>query len=172
MKQFNFLSKSLFSIIMLAIVVGAIAVPVAAAAPPAQAERDYTGLKYALKWLVLRADLQQDHLDHAQAGADLAAEFIAEEQAAGFDTSELEAALADFRASLTEAQGFHDTAAQILAEKAGFDSEGNVVDPRQARDTLKDAGRALQDSHQTLRIAGQDFRQAMRDYRQSKHNES
>jgi hypothetical protein len=167
MKHLNFSLKSLLGIMTLMLLVGMWVAP-AAAAPPDEAEREYTGLKYALKWAVLRLDAQQDNIDNARAAVDLVREFIADEQAAGNDTSALETALAEAVAKLDEAQALHDTAAQILEEKAGFDDDGNVVDPQQARDTLKNAGRAMRDAAQILREARQEFRQAFREYRQSK----
>jgi ElaB/YqjD/DUF883 family membrane-anchored ribosome-binding protein len=169
-KHVNFVLKSLLGLVVLMLLVGALTAPALAAAKDEDG-RDYAGLEYALKWMVLRLDAQQDNLDNARAAADLAEEYIADEQAAGYDTSALEAALADARAKLDEAQGFHDTAAQILEEKAGFDDEGNVVDPQQARDTLKNARQAMQDANQSLLEARRDFRRALQDYRQSKHDE-
>jgi hypothetical protein len=169
-KHVNFAVKSLLGLVVLILLVGALVTPALAAAEDEDG-RDYAGLKYALKWLVLRLDAQQDNLDNARAATDLVEEFIADEKAAGHDTSALEAALADARAKLDEAQGFHDTAAQILAEKAGFDDDGNVIDPQQARDTLKNAHRAMQDANQILLEARRDFRRAFQDYRQSKRDE-
>ena len=169
MKHFNVISKSLLGIVLLMLLVGMWVAP-AAAAPPDEPERDYSRLTYALKWITLRLDAQQDHIDNALAAADLMEEIIADEKVKGNDTSELEAALADARANLAEAQASHDTAAQILDKKAGFDDEGNVVDAQQARDTLKEAGRAMRDAAQILRDTQQDFREALRDYRQSKRD--
>jgi hypothetical protein len=169
-KHMNFAVKTLLGLVVLMLLAGALVTPALAAAED-EGERDYSRLKYALKWMVLRLDAQQDNLDNAQATADLVEEFIADEKAAGQDTSTLEAALADARAKLDEAQGFHDTAAQILEEKAGFDDEDNVVDPEQARDTLKNARQPMQDANQSLLDARRDFRRAWQDYRQGKRDE-
>jgi hypothetical protein len=161
--------KSLLGMMTLMLLVGMWVAP-AAAAPPDEEEREYTGLKYGLRGALLRLDAQQDNIDNARAAANLVEEFIADEQAAGEDTSALETALADARAKLGEAQAFHDTAAQILEEKAGYDGDGNVTDPQQARDTLKNAGRAMRDAAQILRDARRDFRQAFQEYRQGKRD--
>jgi hypothetical protein len=169
-KHVNLAVKSLLGLVVLMLLVGALVAPALAAAEDEDG-RNYAGLKYALKSMILRLDAQQDNLDNARAAADLVEEFIADEKAAGHDTPALEVALADARAKLDEAQGFHDTAAQILAEKAGFDGEDNVVDPQQARDTLKNARQAMQDANQILLEARRDFRRAFQDYRQSKRNE-
>jgi hypothetical protein len=104
------------------------------------------------------------------AAAGLAGEYIADEQAAGYDTSILEEALANLRAKLDEAQGHHDVAAEILEEGAGFDEEGNVTDPRLARETMRDGRRAMRDAQEGLREAHRDFREAMREYRENKRD--
>jgi hypothetical protein len=166
MKSVKLFSKTVLGLFTLMLLVGALTGPVAAA--PAQ--QDYSGLKYGLKRVELAVDALQDRIDNYSAAGDLTAEFIADEQANGYDTSDLEAALSDFRAKVNEAQALQATAAQVVDEKAGYDENGEVVDPRQAGETLKTAHRAIQDANQTMWSAGQDLRQALRDYRQSKRN--
>ncbi|MBN1994502.1 MAG: hypothetical protein JW953_17525 [Anaerolineae bacterium] len=170
MKHLNFVMKSLLGLAILMLLAGALVAP-AAAAPPTEEEQEYTGLKYVLKWAILRLEAQQDNIDSACAGADLVEEFIEDEKAEGQDTAGLEAALAEARIKLDEAQGFHTTAAQILKEKAGFDDEDNVTDPQQARDTLRSAGQAMREANQALREARQSVREALREYRQSKRDD-
>ncbi len=165
MKQLNFVIKSLLGMVVLMLLVGVWVGP-AAAAPPV--EREYPGLEYALKYALIRVEALQAHIDYASASADLAEAYIQDEQAAGHDTSALTTALAEFQAKIDEAQALHDTTTQILDEKAGFDENGEVVDPEQALDTLKNARQTMQETNQTLRTAKQDFREALRDYRQSK----
>ena len=114
---------------------------------------------------MVRAEAVQARIDTTTALADIAEEFIADEQAKGFDTTKLEAALAAVRTQIDQAQTLQSTAARILADKAGFDANGQVVDPQQARQTLQTAHRTLQNADQTLRRARQDFRQAVQDYR-------
>jgi hypothetical protein len=166
MKSVKLYGKTLLGLFTLVLLVGAMAGPAAAA----QAEPDYSRLKYGLKRLELAVDALQDRIDNFTGAADLTAEFIADEQAKGYDTSELEAALRSFQAKIDEAQALQDTAAQAVEGKAGFDENGEVVDPQQAGETLKATHRAIQDANQTLFPAGQDLRQALRDYRQSKRN--
>ena len=167
MKSLNVVTKSLLATLIVVLLAGVWVMPTAAAEPP---ERDYARLEYGLKLALIRADALQDKIDTASAVADVAEEFIAGEQEKGFDTGDLEAALSTFRTQIGEAQTLHDSAAQILDDKAGFNSDGQVVDPRQARDTLKNANRTMQDAGQTLVIARQDFRRAMRDYLQSRRD--
>jgi hypothetical protein len=166
-KHLNFVVKSLVGIVVLVLLVGVWVSPAAADSP---GEREYIGLEYALKHTLLRPDVLQAHIDYATGVADLAQEYIQAEQAAGYDTSALEAALTETLGKIAEAQALHGEAVQILEEKVGFDEYGQVVEPQQARDTLKEARQTIQEANQTLRTAKQDFRQALRDYRQSKRN--
>jgi hypothetical protein len=92
---------------------------------------------------------------------------IDELKAQGRDTSALEAALASYRDEIAAAQASHSTAADILSAHAGFDADGHVTDPEQARHTVLDARQALQDARLTLRKAVLDLRIAIRDYRQA-----
>ncbi len=167
MKSLNVVTKSLLAILTVVLLAGVWVMPAVAAEPPA---RDYPWLQYGLKLALIRADALQDRIDTANAMADVAEEFITGEQDKGFDTGDLAAALRIFRTQIGEAQTLQSSAAQILADKAGFDGDGQVVDPRQARDTLKNANRTMQDAGQTLVIARQDFRQAVRDYLESKRD--
>jgi hypothetical protein len=155
-------------LVVLGLLAGVWVVPVSAAQPDPKRPRDRNGAKYAYKLALLRLEAQQDRIDHARAATDLAGEYIADEQAAGYDTSILEEALAILRAKLDEAQGHHDVAAEILEEGAGFDEEGNVTDPRLARETMRDGRRAMRDAGEALREGHRDFREAMREYRESK----
>jgi len=150
--------------VVVVLLAGVGVMPAAAEAP----EREYVKLEYGLKLALVRADALQDRVDTANGYAGVAAQFIADQQTQGFDTSQLEAALAILQAEIDEAQNLHDSAAQLLADKEGFDNDGKVVDPEKARETLKNAYRAMQDADQTQRLARQDFRQAMRDYLQAK----
>jgi hypothetical protein len=136
--------------------------------PAPQRPGDGNGAKYAYKLALLHLDAQQDRIDHARAAAELAAEYIADEQAAGYDTAVLEEALADLRAKLDEAQGHQNLAAEILEEGAGFDDEGNVTDPRLARQTMRDGREAMRDAAEAMREGHRDFREALHEYRQSK----
>jgi hypothetical protein len=166
-KNLNFSLKSLLGMVVLMLLVGVWVAP-AAAAPPD--EQDNPGLKYGLKRALLQVDALQDYIDFAQANTEVIKEFIQDEQDKGFDTSVLEAALDELQTKIGEAQTLHAAAAQTLDEKAGFDENGEVVEPQQARDTLENARRSMQDARQTLHLAQQDFRQALRDYRQGKRN--
>jgi hypothetical protein len=151
----------------LSLALGAVAPAFAAeAAPPApdparRDERLSRLLERELNWL----EAQADHLARAGEAAGKVQDFIDTARAEGKDTAGLEAALVDFQATVAEAQAAHDEAHAILDARAGFDAQGQVVDARQARETLADAGRALRDGHFHLRQAERELRQEMREFR-------
>lgn len=164
MKLLNLMTKSLLGIMALMLVAGVWVSPAAAQTP----ERSYDRLEYGLKRAELRLDILEDKIDHTTSAADIVDEYIQDEKDAGQDTSTLEAALADLRAKISEVESAYNTAAQALDDKAGFDENGEVTDPEQARETLETANQALKDGNQALQTGRQDLRQAMRDYRQDK----
>lgn len=173
MKQLNIGMKTLLGLIgglaiwaMVMMGGGAMPAPVAYAATP-QPQKDYIRLEYALKMEQLRLTGQQNHLDQAREGAALAKSFIDELKARGKDTSTIEAALNDFNTQIDAAQAAHDEAKQILDAKAGFDANGKVTDPEQARETLQSARKAMEEAGQILQQALKEFRQAMREFRQA-----
>ena len=170
MKRLNLMLKSLLAIAVVALIAGMWVGPAAAAGPTNQ-QREYRALKYGLSLLEIRVKALQDQIDLARDGIAVADQFIQDEQANGQDTSALEAALTTFETKLANVQSLHDEAAQILATKAGFDQNGNVTDPAQARETLKNAHQKVQEATQTLREARQEFRRAMQEYRQNKRNQ-
>jgi hypothetical protein len=168
MKTLKLGERSVLGLLMLVLLVGVWSTPVLAA--PAE-QRDYTRLEYGLKRAFLRADALQDRIDNLTGGGDLVEEFIVDEQAKDQDTARLDKALVTFRTEVGMAQESLNTAVSILNNPAGFDEDGEVEDPQQARETLKTAHRAMQDARQTLFSAAQDLRQAARDYLQDRREQ-
>src|SRR5574341_1353521 len=109
--------------------------------------------------------LQQTHLEATSQIVSKVQDYIANQKAKGKDTSSLEAALATFQSQIATAQISHDAAANILNTHAGFDDDGKVTNPDQARQTLISARQSLADAHNILRQAERDLRQAVKDYR-------
>jgi hypothetical protein len=157
----------------LIVLTGSLAMPLATAqaadepSPPAQ-DGDYPRLHLFYERVQLAYESQSYRLDLAHQSADLVQEWIDLLADEGHDTSDLEAALAEFNSQVDAAEGYHDEAGAVLDNPAGFDADGNVTDRVQAVDTLRDAGQALRDAHRslvdgtiTLRRAMQDFRQEM-----------
>lgn len=84
MKRLDFAFKSLVGIVLVMLLVGIGAGPVTAASPD---EPNYSGLKYALDLALIRVDALQDQIDYTLRAADVAEEFIRDEQGDGHDTS-------------------------------------------------------------------------------------
>jgi hypothetical protein len=178
--------KLIVGMVALMVLVGVWVLPAAAAPPPRAAvalrpptavalwepERErhpYRG-KYVYLRALLRVDVQHDRIKHAQAAADLVEEYLADEEAAGYDTSVVESALVELRGKLTEAQGHNEIAAQILEDGAGFDEEGYATDPEQARETMKAANEEMEEAGRALHEGNREFRQTFREYRRSKRS--
>ena len=173
MKQLNTGMKTLLGLIgglaiwaMVMFGGGSMPASVAYAATP-EPQKDYIRLEYALKAEQLRLKGQQNHLDQAREGAALAQSFIDELKARDEDTSQIEAALNSFNTQIEASQTAHDTAKQILDAKAGFDVNGKVTDPGQARETLQSGRQALEEAGRILQQAVKEFHQAMREFRQA-----
>jgi uncharacterized phage infection (PIP) family protein YhgE len=133
-----------------------------------QAARDFRkthhlerGLTRLREWL----DTQAANLQRANDGGAKVQEWIDKLKAEGKDTSALEAALSTFHTQMASAQAAHDAAASTLANPAGFDSNGKVVDEALAKQTLDSARASLKQAHDLLVQAVRDLHQAVKDYR-------
>lgn len=115
----------------------------------------------ALTWL----GAQQTHIDKLGSAADRLQTAIARGQANGWDTSSLEAVLADINTQLPQAQAYHDTAAGILNAHEGFNGSGKIMDPAAARQTLRSAAEALNGAKQINATLVQELRTAVEAWR-------
>ena len=86
-------------------------------------------------------------------------------KARSLDASALEAALSAFQARVSEARSAHDTAAEILSTHAGFNADGSVSDPAEARQTVQDARKSLQSAATIMKQAANDLHTAVRNWR-------
>jgi exonuclease VII large subunit len=110
---------------------------------------------------------QQQNLDKTSQIVSKVQIYIANQQAKGKDVSALQAALAAFQQQIATMQSSHTTAANVLGSHAGFDANGKVTDPNQARQTLLDGRQALRAAHLILRQAILDLHRALRAWRQA-----
>lgn len=92
--------------------------------------------------------------------------FILEEQDKGRDTSILEDALNAFNTSIKSAASDHERAEKLLNARAGFDSNGQVTDEVEARETVKEIGESQRGFHLTASQAVADLRHSICSYRQ------
>ncbi len=112
-------------------------------------------------------NLQQQNLAKTSQIVSKVQTYIANQQANGKDVSALQTALGIFQQQIATAQSSHTTAANVLGNHAGFDANGKVIDPIQARQTLLDGRQALRDAHLELRQAVLDLHRALRAWRQA-----
>lgn len=118
-------------------------------------------LKAEQAWLAR----QGEQLEKANEALAKALEMLAAAKGEKVNASALEAALASFKAGIAKAQAAHDKAAQILAAHKGFDDQGNVVNMREAQQTLREARRAMLEAHQLTLRAVQELRRGVRGWR-------
>ncbi len=108
---------------------------------------------------------QATNLDNTANVVTKVQDLISKAKARSVDTSALEAALAVFQAQVGEARSAHDTAAGILSTHAGFNPDGSVSDPAEARQTVQDARKSLQSAAIILKQAGNDLHTAVKNWR-------
>ena len=107
---------------------------------------------------------------HLQKSAQIAAttqQLIDAARAEGQDVSVLEAALAQFNATIAGAQADHDQAAGIIASANGFDGSGNVTDLNSARQTVEGARLALRSAHIAIAQATNDLVKVLNEWKNS-----
>jgi hypothetical protein len=110
---------------------------------------------------------QQERLDKQEQINARVNEWIARARQHGLDPAPLEAALAQFNASIEEARSHHNTAREILAAHAGFDEHGKVGDGPAAWETVRSAGEALRSARRIMIEAARDLLAAMREFKQA-----
>lgn len=104
------------------------------------------------------------HLTQANQAISKIQNLIDKAQAAGYDVTALNSALATFTSEIATAQGTYSQAAAILSTPAGF-SGGQVTDAQVAHQTLASARDQLQQTHLTLVNASLSLRTALLNWR-------
>jgi len=91
-------------------------------------------------------------------------EAIAKGQANERDVSALEKALKELKEQIRTARVSHDRVADLLADPAGFDTNGKVIDPRMANETIKEIHRSQQGIRRSIGETLKDTFKAIREY--------
>jgi hypothetical protein len=94
-------------------------------------------------------------------------EWIDALNAAGEDTSALEAAVNEYEVTMVTASQYLGIAKSALEAKSGFDASGKVTNMTQALSTVKKAGRAERHVHVAITPAAIAFRDAVLAYRRA-----
>ncbi len=164
--------------VLLALGLAVVAMPVATAlaAPPptvqatepaaaGQPESQYPRLERLYRTEQRVLERQEQRLERAGKVAERLEAFIESQKDKGRDVSQLEDALAKFAEAREAAKGDLDTAREILSAHGGFDDHGNVTDPAQARETVREAGKAERSFRQTMRQAYHQLLIAVKQFR-------
>ncbi len=149
-------------LVLMAVLLLGVTTPALAQGNPARPTPSGVNLELFYARELLAADRQGEALRRAGEAMTRVEELIARLQGEGFDTADLETALAAYHSGIAAAQSAHDEAASILNTHAGFDANGKVTDFAQALDTVRTAGQSLREAHLKLRTANLDLRQALR----------
>lgn len=171
----------IFSITVLAVfIIGVIAlafpagVSAQAPQPPAKGspERDGKGqagrrLEWAFKLTEHRLREQAFLFKRMDQSVKRAEQLIKQLQGKSVNTKELEAALATFQTKKADAFKLHEAAQAILKEHKGFDNNGKVADPAQARETLKAANEKMTAARKQGGEAFRAFEKVMREFLQT-----
>lgn len=110
---------------------------------------------------------QAAHLQKSAQIAGTTQKLIDAAKAEGQDVSVLEAALAQFNATIAGAQADHDQAAGIVASANGFDGSGNVTDLNSARQTVESARLALHSAHIAIAQATNELAKVLNEWKNS-----
>jgi hypothetical protein len=126
-----------------------------------------TWLAFQLKREQIALSAQQDRLTRMGDVAVAVQSLINSAKAEGKDPSGLQSALDAFHQQIQSAQIPHSSAKSILDAKAGFDSNGQVADATEARQTLKSAAQSMRDAHQIIGPATKALRWSFRAFIQA-----
>ncbi|NDJ51553.1 MAG: hypothetical protein GYB68_00540 [Chloroflexi bacterium] len=114
---------------------------------------------------VVFAESLQNRIDGAYERADAWESQIDRYEEQGHDVSLLRAELDLYRAAIPAAQESLDAANALLADAAGFDENGEVIDPIAARDSLREIYPLLQATDRGLRDAKNAYQDALFNWR-------
>ena len=85
----------------------------------------------------------------------------------GKDVSVLQASLDAFEVAAKDAQRIYESAKGIINSHPGFDSNGKVTDPAQARETVKAMRAKFKEIHDAMNGTGKVLREVIRAFREA-----
>jgi hypothetical protein len=88
-------------------------------------------------------------------------------QANGKDVSAVQSALAAFESALKEAQPIYDSMIDIVDSHQGFDQDGKVTDPDQARETIDAMREKAQEIKSVMNGKGKALHEAIQAFREA-----
>jgi len=133
--------------------------------PPPAERRQISNERLERVWArQLRLYKRMGHIDELITKAQ---KLIDRVKANGKDVSALQAALDAFEAAVKAAQPSYESAKGIINSHQGFDSNGKVTDPAQARETVKALRAKFKEIHDAMDGTGKLLREAIRAFRQA-----
>jgi chromosome segregation ATPase len=167
------LKKSL--ILALALALGLAALPLAQARAAGEAQDEIARTAgWQARRLARLWERQQRRYERAEGQFTLTGKVVEKSQnliekarEKDLDVTSLEEALAVYEGAVAEAQTLYDSGQAIINTHAGFDADGKVTDPAQARETIDALREVVRDTRDAVHDANQALRQAFRDFRQA-----
>ena len=108
-----------------------------------------------------------ERIGKAEDFADRAQSLIDRASQNGKDVSAVQAALDAFEESIRDAKPIYESAHGIVNAHQGFDSEGNVIDPEKAKDTVHQMGEKLKEIRDAMGGTGMELRDAIEAFREA-----
>lgn len=136
--------------------------------PPAEQGKVGDALEKLYQRQLKMLDQQKEQLIRAHNLLDKAQDFIDEQKVQGKDVTKLEKAVAKVEEQIDRAQAAHDEAAKISDVHAGFDADGKVTDPAQARQTVTQAQKSLREAQHILTTVTAQVRRVLDHFRNVK----
>ncbi len=133
--------------------------------PQVQGARMNVRLEKAFQALQKLVEKQSQNIRRADAFIGKVEGLIGKAKANGKDTRALEAAVTEFKSKRAEAAQLNSAAANILKTHAGFDANGKVTNPEQAKETLKNGREQVKDAREVFTGALKQLRDAFKTWR-------
>jgi len=108
-----------------------------------------------------------NHFERADAFVERIQNLIDRAEENGKDASAVQAALDAFEAAIQEAHPIYESANGIINSHQGFDDDGKVTDPEQARETVQALRGKFEEIRDAMNGTGRALREAIKAFRQA-----
>jgi len=106
-----------------------------------------------------------NHFDRSDEFVERIQNLIDRAEANGKDASAVQAALDAFEAAIQDAHPIYESASGIINSHQGFDDDGQVTDPEQARETVQALRGKFQEIQTAMNGTGRALREAIKAFR-------
>ena len=108
-----------------------------------------------------------ERMGHTDEFIEKAQKLIDRAKAKGKDVTAVQAALDAFKAAAKDAQPIYESIKGLINSHRGFDSNGKVTDPEQARETVKAMHEKFKEIRETMNGTGKAVHEAIKAFRQA-----